>query len=253
MSVSKRIKQGFLRTPLVQKMVLLSSALLMLSPLFPWFDNRNSFNTGETYIGLAGPLFLVGALVMAFGAISFFNLFLPLMGKHFFKMRKKSGMLAMILAVQSLLLIGVANSVFFHPSFGTNVSHKGTRFGLFMAVIAIGFMIGAGYLTHRKEKNGEIEDIEDIMTNEEVEPAPIQAVPQHNVQPVQSSSYPRPLTSHDYNPSPSSTPSTPSSYGQSSDPLLMDPKERFKLMRAQARRAQSQGAQENLWGGQRER
>lgn len=257
MSVTQRIKQGFLRTPMVQKIVLLSSALLMISPILPWFDSKNSSNIGETYIGVSGPLFLVGILVMTFGAISFFNLFLPLMGKNFFKLRKKSGLVSMLLAIQSLFLIGIANSVFFHPSFGSNISNKGTRFGMFVSVVAIGLMVGAGYLTHRKEKNGEIEDIEDIMTNEEVTPSPVQAVPR----PVSSArtyepaprpnSYSVPVNNSS---SPSSVPSD--AYG-GGDPLLLDPKTRYKMMQAQARRAQSQSqsknAQNNLWGGVKER
>ena len=63
MSLTQRVKQGFLRLPMVKKAILLASGVLMLSVVLPWYDNRNSFGVGETYLGIQGPLFLVGVLV----------------------------------------------------------------------------------------------------------------------------------------------------------------------------------------------
>ncbi len=224
---------------MVKKAILLASGVLMLSVVLPWYDNRNSFGVGETYLGIQGPLFLVGVLVLAFGAVSFFNMFFPLMGRNFFRLKRKGGATAMVLGLQSLFLLVVANSVFFHPSFGTNVSHKGTRFGMVTAFVAIAVMVIAGWMTHRKEKAGKFDDIDDFMINPTTSAPVERAVVTPTPTPTTA---PRTTTAR---PSASSTPA----YGAGSgvDPLTLDPKARYKMMRSQAR--YSQAAKSNLWGG----
>ena len=243
MSVTKRVKQGFLRLPGAKKAILLSSATLMISGVLPWYDNRNSFGVGETYLGVEGPLFLAGILVMAFGAVSFFNLFFPLMGRNFFKLRRKSGMVSLLLGFQSLFLLIIANSVFYHPSFGTNLSHKATRFGMLIAFASIAFMVIAGYLANRREQKGEYdEDIEDIMTN--VEPVQtVQPMPQPILQPTYSAPISRPVQTVRATPQPELRPQADSEFN--GDPLTLDAKTRYKMMRQQMRK--SQEAQSNLW------
>jgi hypothetical protein len=252
MSLTQRAKQGFLRLPVVKKAILLASAALMISAVLPWYDNRNSFGVGETYLGIQGPLFLVGALVLVFGAISFFNMALPLLGRNFFKLNRKSGVTAVILGLQSLFLLVVANSVFFHPSFGTNISHKGTRFGMLIAFASIGVMVIAGWMTHRKEKAGKFDEMEidDFMTNPTAAAKPV-------ARPVASVAPAAPVTATPTTPSyqrPSAGPASNSRAGQYGagsgvDPLTLDPKERYKMMKSQAR--YSQTAQKNLWGSGR--
>lgn len=261
MSLTQRVKQGFLRLPVVKKAILVSSLLLSISAVLPWYDNRNTFGVGETYIGIEGPLFLVGALVLSFGAISFFNMAFPLMGRNFFKLKKKSGVTAMLLGAQSLFLLVVANSVFFHPSFGTNVSHKGTRFGMLIAFASIAVMIISGWMTHRKEKAGKFDDIDDFMTNPT--PANIEAEQSSYARPITTSprpaqslsqtpthtEYSRPTPSPTRNEVPvQSNDSSRPAYGSGSgvDPLTLDPKTRYKMMRSQAR--YSSAAKKNLWG-----
>ncbi|MBT4384970.1 hypothetical protein HOD30_04465 [Candidatus Peregrinibacteria bacterium] len=250
MAVTKRLKQGFLRLTLAKKAILISSGVLMLSPLLPWWDNSNSFGVGEVYLGIQGPLFLVGALIMTFGAISFFNLFLPLLGKNFFKLRRKSGITAMMLGLQASFLLAIGNSVFFHPSFGTNISNKSTRFGMLMTFGALAVMLIAGYVTYRRElkMEDETEDIEDIMTNAEpvlVNPEPTftpAARPISRPTPVDVSEAVPPSIPARAN-SPYSRPA--GAYG--GDPLQLDAKTRYKMMKSRER--QSKNAEGNLWGG----
>lgn len=226
MSVTQRVKQGFLRLPFARKTILISSAILAISPLLPWYDNRNSFGIGETYLGVQGPLFLIGFLIMGFGLINFSNLFLPLLGKNFFQLRRKTGATSLILGGQGLLLLLVANSIFFHPSFGDAVS-KRSGTGMFVAFMALGVMLVTGYLSRRKDSEEEPEPIE--MVNEIPEVAPVQSY----TAPVQS--YERPHVS------PQQTSPV--------DPLTLDPKTRYKMMQAQMRQNQStSGTPANYWG-----
>ena len=88
MSLTQRVKQGFLRLPLMKKAILTGSAALVVSTVLPWYDLRNSFGVGATYLGIQGPLFVIGLLVLGCGLVSFFNMFFPLMGRQFFNLRK---------------------------------------------------------------------------------------------------------------------------------------------------------------------
>ena len=225
MSLTQRVKQGFLRLPLMKKAILTGSAALAVSTVLPWYDLRNSFGVGATYLGIQGPLFVIGLLVLGCGLVSFFNMFFPLMGRQFFNLRKRGGSTAMILGGQALLLLLVANSVFYHPDFGAAVSSKATRFGMVLAFASIGMMIIAGWVARRKEDEEDDKE-EDIL--EEVTPVPTYSVP----------SYSAPV---------SSIPSRPT-YGanQSVDPLTLDARTRYKMMRSQGR--YSSNAQNNLWG-----
>ncbi len=212
----QRLKQGFLRLPALKKMLLLSSGLLMVSTIMPWYDLRNSFGIGETYLGVQGPLFLIGLLILGSGAVSFFNLFFPLLGRNFFELRRKTGLTSLILGFQSLLFLAVGNSVFYHPEFGVAGASKNTRFGMFLAFTGIGLMMISGWMAHRREKNESFEETEEVFTNPTLEPTRMTSV-------------------------------SPAASSVQADPLTLDPKTRWKMMRSQTR--YSQAAKNNLWGG----
>ncbi len=212
----------------MKKVILTSSAALMVSTVMPWYDLRNSFGVGDTYLGIQGPLFVIGFLVLGCAVVSFFNMFFPLMGRQFFNLRKRGGSTAMLLGGQALLLLLVANSIFYHPDFGASVSSKATRFGMVIAFASIGMMIIAGWIARRKEsEEGEAQTAaEDIL--EETTPVIQVSVPTYN-----APTYP--VTSRP-------------TYGasQSVDPLTLDPRARYKMLRSQGRYSTS--AQGNLWG-----
>ncbi|OGJ43563.1 hypothetical protein A2974_02150 [Candidatus Peregrinibacteria bacterium RIFCSPLOWO2_01_FULL_48_20] len=219
MSLTQRVKQGFLRLPLMKKAILTGSAALAVSTVLPWYDLRNSFGVGATYLGIQGPLFVIGLLVLGCGLVSFFNMFFPLMGRQFFNLRKRGGSTAMTLGGQALLLLLVANSIFYHPDFGAAVSSKATRFGMVLAFASIGLMIIAGWMARRKEDE-ENDNVEDVLEA---------AAP---VTPVSTPSYSVPVTGMAARPT--------------VDPLTLDARTRYKMMRSQGR--YSSNAQNNLWG-----
>lgn len=255
MSLTQRMKQGFLRLPLRKQVVLVSSAGLMLSPLTPWYDERNSFGVGDSYLGIQGPFFLIGAMVMVLGAVSFFNLFLPLMGKNFFNLKKKGGMASVLLGFQSTLLMVVATSIFFHPDFGVNLSTKSTRFGMTFAFLMSGFMMLAGWLSSRKETNEEEEVYEEDVEDVEIEdrpfagPSPLPSYTQERVSSAFQPTYSQPAVQEQ------PVAAAPANV----DPLTMDAKTRYRLMQSRLRQEGQGGSMHygsgssNLWGGQHNR
>lgn len=251
MSATQRVKQGFLRLPTAKKCLLIASFMLMVSAVLPWYDNQNSFGAGENYLGIQGPLFMVGFLVLGLGALNFLNMFLPLFGKNFWSLKRSSGAMSMILGAQAALLLLVGNTVFLHPDFGTTANQKATGFGMTVAFLSVGTLLIAGWWAKRKEKSGEYEQREKAIADAEEEARAVEAV-----QPFT----PTPMPRHDYGTYEApvddyvpvvDTPSTPAYAPQidhaSVDPLTLDPKERYRLLKQRQR--QSSHAQNNLWGG----
>lgn len=212
---------------------MLGSAGLMISTILPWYDQRNSFGIGETYLGIQGPLFAIGAVLLLCGAVSFFNLFFPLMGRNFFNLKKRGGSISLLLAGQAFLMLIIANSIFYHPNFGLSVSSKTSRFGMIVAFVSIGVMAIAGWWTRRTESEDE-DNVEDIMQNQE----PVRVVtPTYNAQTYTVPTYSAPVTPNN------------NSADDSVDPLTLDAKTRYKMMRSQGQHY-SPSARNNFWGSQ---
>lgn len=239
MSLTQRLKQGFLRLPPMKKVILISSFTLSLSTVLPWYDQRNNFGVGETYLGLQGPLFTVGLIILGCGVISFLNIFIPLFGRNFFELKRKTGTLALSFGVQSLLLLLVANSIFFHPDFAATINNKGTRFGMILAFLSIGTLMISGWWVRRKERSAGAEgeereyEMEDIITPM---PIPSESIP---VETIVAPSY---QAARNFAPNMVKEPEI--------DPLTLDARTRYKMMKAQGGQ-HSPSARNNLWGGNR--
>lgn len=237
MSLTQRMKQGFLRLPLRKQVLLIASAALMISPVMPWYDERSSTGIGDSLLGIQGPFFLIGYVVMALGAIGFFNLFLPLLGKSFFNLKKKAGLTSSLLGLQAAFLMLIADSIFLHPDFGVNLSTKSIRFGMTFGFVATGILVTVGWFSRKKDEQAEEEVITDFA---EVVPQESYAQERPLDIPVQTS-FTQPNPSNSSNPAPV-------------DPLTMDAKTRYRLMQARQRSQNGSmhfGAQSNpnFWGG----
>lgn len=147
MSLTERIKQGYLRLSGPEKAILIGSGLTMLAPLLPWYDSMKGY-ISETIMGISGPLFLVGVFTMIFGALTFFQLFLPMIGKSLAK--RDIAQLANFCGFQAVLMLIISNSVFFNPDYGVSVTHKGTRFGMFFAFTGAALMIIGAYFSKKR-------------------------------------------------------------------------------------------------------
>lgn len=151
MSLTQRIKQGYLRLPGAEKAIFIGSGLLAISPLLPWYDSMKGYVI-ETIMGVSGPLFLLGVLTMIFGGITFLHIFMPFLGKSFFKNSELSK-LANFCGFEALLMLVISNSIFFSSEFGGAVSHKGTRFGMMVAFIGVALTVSGAYFAKGKSRN----------------------------------------------------------------------------------------------------
>ncbi len=271
MSATQRVKQGFLRLPTAKKCLLIASFTLAISALLPWYDNRNTFGSGESYLGIQGPLFMVGFLVLGLGLTNFLNMFLPLLGRNFSKLKRNSGLLSIILGAESALLLLVGNTVFLHPEFGVNPNYKSTGFGMTIAFFSVGVLIIGGWWTRKCEANGKYGNSNDQLSVPEKEMSFMNAktIPTEENVDIYSSQYteqplhsytPEQKSQHDaINPTvsvqsnsetqPYTDPATKTPNSNAFDGRVLDAKARYKLMKQRQR--QSAHAKNNLWGGAR--
>jgi hypothetical protein len=54
----------------------------------PWYDQRNNFGVGDTFLGIQGLLFAVGLVVLGCGLVSFFMFYSD--GAKFLRFKRKS-------------------------------------------------------------------------------------------------------------------------------------------------------------------
>lgn len=122
----------------------MASVFTIISCILPWYRDLSVYGVGDTYVGVTGPLFLVGLSIMGLSVFVALMIGMPMMGKRFPKLPAKQSMLSMIVGVESLFLVLIANSVFYHSKFGVSISHKQPGFGMTVALIAIiGLIIGS--------------------------------------------------------------------------------------------------------------
>ncbi|MBI4231741.1 hypothetical protein HY605_00795, partial [Candidatus Peregrinibacteria bacterium] len=54
-----------------KKLILVGSGLMVVSAFLPWYSDLDRFKIGDTFLGITGPLYLVGFLVLLAGLASF--------------------------------------------------------------------------------------------------------------------------------------------------------------------------------------
>jgi hypothetical protein len=149
---AKRINQLLKDLSFEKKLLGAGSLLLALSVFFPWYQDLDSFKTGDIFLGITGPLYLVGFSLFALAVINIALIVSDELGKKipFFTLRPSSFFLASGLITFYLLM--VINSIYFHNKFGVNITVKESQFGMFLAFIAASLMTIGGYLTGREKK-----------------------------------------------------------------------------------------------------
>ncbi len=139
-----------MRLDVTRKWLLLGSAVAAIGALLPWYADLDAFGAGDRFLGVTGPLFLVGLMVLASAIFAGVWVLFPTLGKRLPSLPVKEGALYIFLGVQDLLLLLVANSVFFHPKFGVNIVLKKTQFGMVMTGLGVLIMVWSGYQIYKK-------------------------------------------------------------------------------------------------------
>lgn len=147
----KGLKYAFLRLSRPKKVILIAGLLSFLSCFMPWYRDLSVYGVSDIYLGVTGPLFLAGWFVLALSGFLISMIGLPMMGKNFLKLPVRDSLAIIIIGIQSLFLILIANSVFYHQKFGVSILHKEPGFGMTIALLATICIISGGYFWYKEE------------------------------------------------------------------------------------------------------
>jgi len=147
----KNLKYAFSRLSRPKKVVLTTSLLASISCVMPWYNDLSVYGVSDTFLGITGPLFLAGFFVLAMSVFVTLMIGMPMMGKRFIKLPVKPSIIAMASGIQSLFLLLIVNSVFYHSKFGVSISQKGPGFGMTIAMVAVIGLIVGSYFWYKEE------------------------------------------------------------------------------------------------------
>ncbi|MEK9132501.1 MAG: hypothetical protein AAB606_02225 [Patescibacteria group bacterium] len=153
-----RIKETFLRLPKQMKLIGAGSLILAISTLLPWYADLDAYRIGDQFLGITGPASFVGIVILLISGFSLWVFSYRLLERKVPRLPVREGILHLFVAVESIFLLILVNSIYFHPKFGVNITLKESRFGMTIAVVGAVVLFIGGYLKNKQEVMAE-EDI----------------------------------------------------------------------------------------------
>ena len=150
-----------------KKIIYFASALTMISVFLPWYNDIDKFKIGDSFLGITGPLYLAGFIVLIASVLSFGIITLSLRGQNLPKLPLKEEHFFVFNSGLSLLMLILCASVYFHSKFGINLTDKNAGVGLIMAFISCPVSLFAGILANREsavsfDTDGNLEPLIDL-------------------------------------------------------------------------------------------
>jgi hypothetical protein len=141
--------------------------LAFVSVFLPWYSDLDTFKTGNEFLGISGPLYLVGILVLALSVMSVGIVGMKVFEKKLPKMPIEEPYLFILSGCTSLFLLLLTSSVYFHSKFGVNIMQKQAGIGMIICVIGSVLVLAGGILQNRKKQvlfdvDGKLEHLIDI-------------------------------------------------------------------------------------------
>jgi len=162
-----KIIDQFGKLPLSFKLIGIGSLLTFVSVFLPWYADLDRFNTGDKFIGLGGPLYLLGFLIMVLAATSLMLFGYKMFGKKTPSLPLEEAHYQIFVGAMSLFLLVITSSIYFHSKFGVNITMKEMRFGMIMAFIGSGLILLGGLKLNKArgvsfETSGKLDKLIDV-------------------------------------------------------------------------------------------
>ncbi|MBD3330160.1 hypothetical protein GF354_01360 [Candidatus Peregrinibacteria bacterium] len=145
--------QGLKNLNSMEKVIGLGSFLLIISSLLPWYQDIDKFKTGDMFLGITGPLYLAGFIVLGAGAISFLIILAKALQRPVDALPVRPSLVFIFGSSIALLMQLLAASVYFHDKFGINIMEKTAGVGLIIAFFAALMILGGGISQMKKIEN----------------------------------------------------------------------------------------------------
>lgn len=146
-----RLKETFFRLPKHTKFIGIGALILAIATLLPWYADLDSYKIGDEFLGITGPASFVGIVILLLSGLSLWIFSYRLFERHVPRLPVREAIVHLFVAVESLFLLLLVNSIFFHPKFGVNITLKESRFGMTFAVIGAIVLFIGGYLQNKEE------------------------------------------------------------------------------------------------------
>ena len=144
--------------PLSSKLIGLLSFITIVSTFLPWYSDTDKLNTGVTYLGITGPLYLTGIIIILAAGLSLYQIVQKVLDLNFFKSGSVEKPIHSMVSTTILLLCLIDISAFYHPSFGINITDKNAGIGILLASFSTVGVLAINLLT--KENKSIMEDID---------------------------------------------------------------------------------------------
>lgn len=143
--------------------MLIGSAISTLSVFLTWYKDLDKFNTGDSFLGITGPLYLAGLVFLVAAVASFGMVMARLMEKRQPQLPVRESTFHVITSSVGLFMLVMSLSVFFHSRFGINITEKQMGIGMILGFIGSGAVLIGGLLARRGSPikltaDGHIED-----------------------------------------------------------------------------------------------
>lgn len=141
--------------------------LAFISVFLPWYSDVDVFKTGNEFLGISGPLYLSGLLILALSLVSAGIVTMKTFDKKLPKLPIEEPYLFILSGCASLFLLLLTSSVYFHSKFGVNITQKTAGIGLILCLIGSVLILAGGLLQNRKrgvsfEVEGKLEQLIDV-------------------------------------------------------------------------------------------
>lgn len=138
--------------PFEKKLIALGAIFMAISVFLPWYQDLDSFRTGDTFTGLTGPLYLIGFTFLIIASSSLLLLVTDYLDKKIPVFHIKISKIFLPTGILSFYLLILVNTVYFDKSFGVNITLKQSQFGMFIAFVAAALITIGGYFLLRERR-----------------------------------------------------------------------------------------------------
>ncbi|MFA6305689.1 MAG: hypothetical protein WC651_03085 [Candidatus Gracilibacteria bacterium] len=161
------LKYKFRQLPFYKKLALAGGFLMFLGAFLPWYQDIDKFKTGDMFLGITGPMYLAGLLVLVSGVACALVAGMKLFKKSELKLPLSDIHIFIAASGLSILMLVLALSVYFHPKFGINLTEKNVGIGIIFSFIGTGLTILGAFAGLKKKEvdfdiEGEIKPLIDI-------------------------------------------------------------------------------------------
>ncbi len=157
--------------PIHQKFVGIGSAIAIISAFLTWYRDIDAFDRGGAYLGVTGPLYLIGYVIICLSAFSLGLTVLHLLEKKIPTLPIKESMVYVLSGAVALFLLVIANSIYFHPQFGLNITSKEYGLGMMLAFAGAIAITAGGVMQNRERGTSRlIKEFQEEAQTPEVDP-----------------------------------------------------------------------------------